>query len=223
MAERLQKPLRAASPVLEGGNLLTDGQGSLIVIRHSICNNNRNPGIRDIEAEAALKGALGIQQVIWIDQGLVFDETGGHIDNLCAFADPHRILLAWTEDAQSPQYPVVRAAYDTLLRARNVKGESFEIIKIPLPPAFRRTAQDCVGLETVPGSKERLLGEWIQPSYINFIFANGAVILPEFGVEQDRTVREIFARVFPQRQICSIPAREIVLGGGGLHCITKNY
>ncbi len=223
MAALLNKPLRHAPLTLEGGNLLTNGAGTLIAIRQTVCNDNRNKGLDAPAAEAALRRALGVERVIWIEQGLAFDETGGHIDNLCAFADPTTILLAWTDEKESPQYDIVRAAYDTLAQARGAQGERFEIVKVPLPRAFRRTVEDCEGLLLVPGSKERALGEWIQPSYINFIFANGAVILPEFGEDTDSTVRALLTRVFPDRAIRTIPAREIVLGGGGLHCITKNY
>ena len=94
---------------------------------------------------------------------------------------------------------------------------------MPLPKSFRRTAADCEGLLPANGSKPRDQGELIQPSYINFVFANGAVILPVFGDPLDEEVMALFSTVFPQRKIIPFPAREVVLGGGGLHCITKNF
>lgn len=223
MSELLGIQLRNSSLTLEGGNLLTNGNGTLISIKSTIYNDNRNPGFAPETIEEQLKQALDLEKIIWIEQGLKFDETGGHIDNLCAFADEKTIMLSWTDDPLNPQYDIVHKAFRTLETERGAKGEKFNIIKIPLPETFERTEDDCEGLEFIPGSKERLIGEIIQPSYINFIFANGIVVVPSFDDPADSVVRNIFSEIFPDRKIIMFPAREIMLGGGGLHCITKNY
>lgn len=223
MSEILDKKMVFVPLVLEGGNLLTNGKGTLISIRSSICNANRNPGMDEHAIEKQLIEYLGVQKIIWLNQGLKYDETGGHIDNVCAFADEHTILLAWTEDMTHPQYEIVREAYSILEVERGANGERFDIIKVPLPKPFQRTEADCVGLEFLPGSKKRLPREWIQPSYINFVFVNGAVIVPAFDDPADEMVRQLFEKVFWYKEVISFPAREVVLGGGGLHCITKNY
>ena len=220
MSRLLGKGLSTSPLTLEGGNLLTDGDGTLICIKDSIMNANRNPGISLTEIERLLKDALNVTRIIWIDEGLAYDETGGHVDNLCAFADDDTLLLAWTDDEESPQYRLVRNALKTIEAA---PGKKYRIIKLPLPSAFIRAEADCEGLEYPEGSKPRLPGEVIQPSYVNFIFANGAVIVPTFDDPMDGTVIDIFKRTFPKRDVIPFPAREIVLGGGGLHCITKNY
>jgi agmatine deiminase len=220
MSKLLGKSLSLSSLTLEGGNLLTDGNGTLICIRSTIVNDNRNPGISAEEAEKELKRALGIERIIWIDEGLVLDETGGHIDNLCAFADEDTLLIAWTDDPENPNYPIVRSALESIEAA---KGKKYNVLKIPLPSTFVRTESDCDGLEYPDGSKPRLPGEVIQPSYINFIFANGAVIVPTFDDPMDDEVKRIFESAMPGRKVIPFPAREVVLGGGGLHCITKNF
>ena len=223
VGDRLKIPLDTSPLTLEGGALATDGKGTLIAVKRTICNDNRNKGLSQQEIEQELKRALALRQIIWLDEGLALDETGGHVDNLLAFADERRILLAFTEDKESPQYQTVRAAERTLMGATNAQGQPYEIIKVPLPRAFQRTAADCEGLEAVRGSRSRSEGELIQPSYINFVFANGAVILPTFGDPADGEVQRLFEKAFPDRKIVPLPAREIVLGGGGLHCITKNF
>lgn len=220
MSRILGKSLSLSGLTLEGGNLLTDGDGTLICIRSTIQNPNRNPGASIAEIESELKRATRVERIIWIDEGLAYDETGGHIDNLCAFADESTLLIAWTDDENSPQYRVVRRALAAIEAA---PGRKYGIVKIPLPSSFRRTEADCKGLEYPDGSKARLEGELIQPSYINFIFANGAVIIPTFDDPKDGEVLKIFKATFPDREVVPFPAREIVLGGGGLHCITKNY
>ncbi len=217
MSKLLSKPLENCPLTLEGGNLATDGEGTLIAIKDSIVCDNRNPGIDEKEAERLLKNALGVHRILWIDKGIAYDETGGHIDNLCAFADAKTVMLAWTDDPGNPSYNAVRAAEGKLTEG------GYEIVKIPLPAAFARSEEDCRGICLKAGSKPRLPGEIIQPSYINFIFAGEAVIVPTFEDERDGEALEIFARQFPNRPVIPFPAREVVLGGGGLHCITKNF
>lgn len=212
-------PLEKSPITLEGGNLLCNGKDTLICIKNSLCNKNRNPQFDVETVENILKRDLNVDNIIWIDEGLVFDETGGHIDNLCAFADEKTVMLAWTDDADNPQYNVVRNAYKSL-KASTIP---FDIIKIPLPRCFTRTKDDCLGLVIEEGSKERYLGEIIQPTYLNFAFVNGGIILPAFDDPCDVIAQKLFENIFPDRKIVSFPAREIFLGGGGIHCITKNY
>ncbi|MBO7215271.1 MAG: agmatine deiminase family protein [Clostridia bacterium] len=223
MGKIVGKTIKEYPLIIEGGNILTNGNGTLICIERTVVNPNRNPNLSKLEAEAILKEALNVKKVIFIERGLNYDETGGHIDNLVAFANENTILLAWTDNANHPQYEVVRSAYKTLQNEVGANGEKFKIVKVPLPSPFIRTEDDCVGLEMLLGSKERFEGEQIQPSYINFIFANGAVIVPSFDCDLDDEVVKIFTAEFNDREIIQFPSREIVLGGGGLHCITKNY
>lgn len=218
MSKILNKPLKEFPLTIEGGNLATNGNGVIICIKNTVVNDNRNPKVSEEDAKSILKNALKARKVIFIENGLKYDETGGHIDNLLAFADEKTVLLAWTDDENNPQYDIVRQALKTLENESN-----FNVIKIPLPSTFLRTKDDCDGLVYEKGSKERYLGEIIQPSYINFIFVNGGVIIPSFGDEKDDEVAKIFKSIFTDREIIQFPSREIVLGGGGLHCITKNF
>ena len=217
MSRLLQKPLTECPLTLEGGNLATDGRGTLLAVRETILCDNRNPGIDEKTAERMLKNALNAHRVVWLEQGIAYDETGGHIDNLCAFADENTVLLAWTDDESNPSYAAVKDAQARLISA------GYEVVKIPLPKAFRRTEEDCTHITAMQGSKPRLPGEIIQGSYINFVFAGGAVIIPTFDDEADAVALDIFKKQFPTRQVIQLPAREILLGGGGFHCITRNF
>ncbi len=223
MAEILKVPYSKCDLTLEGGNLATDGNGTLIAIKPTICGTNRNPQFSIQQIEERLKKILDIQNIIWLPEGLQYDETGGHVDNLCAFADSHSIFLAWTDDLNNPQYNIVRKVFNILSSAKNVNGDKFNIIKIPLPTIFTRSEDDCDGLEYNTNSKERLLGEKIQPSYINFVFVNGGVIVPQFEDKNDKKVLKIFEGFFLNSKVLPFAAREIVLGGGGIHCLTKNF
>ncbi|MCL2755486.1 MAG: agmatine deiminase family protein [Firmicutes bacterium] len=199
--------------VLEGGNISSDGKGTALVIKERVLSSNKK-SLDEIESE--LKKCLDLNRIIWIERGLIYDETETHVDNLCVFASETQILLAWTDDKQNPQYDVVHEAFDILSKTE------YEIIKVPIPDIFKRTEDDCIGIKIVQGNKARIMGEPIQASYINFMFVNGGIILPQFNAPQDKNVLELFKQIFPSRQIVPFNAREVILGGGGLHCISRN-
>jgi len=205
--------------VLEGGNLTSDGNGTLLTIKDSVLKRNPKP-LEEIEKE--MKEILKLRQIIWIEKGLVFDETGGHIDNLCVFANKNTILLSWTDDKSNPQYEISKETFDTLSKAKDVEGEPYKIVKVPLPDIFHRTEDDCEGIHLRNDSKNRLINEPIQASYINFIFLNGAVIVPQFGLKQDEEALKVFRKTFGSVAVIPFFAREIVLGGGGIHCVSRN-
>ena len=223
MSRILQKPLTVSPLTVEGGNLLSNGQGTLVAIKKTLYNKNRNPDFDHATIESILLEITGAKKLVLVDEGLAFDETGGHIDNLCAFADSNTLMLAWTDDKNNPQYDIVRKAWQVLSRSTDAFGNAFDLIKVPLPAIFNRTIDDCEGLEIEKGSKERFPQEPIQPSYINFVFVNGGVILPTFDDDADEEALKIFKKTFPEREVITFPAREVTLGGGGIHCITKNY
>jgi len=205
--------------ILEGGNIVSDGNGTLLTIKESILKRNSKP-LEEIEKE--MKEILKVKQIIWIERGLIFDETGGHIDNLCAFADRNTIMLSWTDDESNPQYEIIKETLNILGKARDLEGKPYKIIKVPIPDIFYRTKDECEGILLRKDSKNRLVNEPIQASYINFIFINGAVIVPQFDLKQDGEALEVFKKTFGPRPIIPFYAREIVLGGGGIHCATRN-
>lgn len=205
--------------VTEGGNLVSDGNGTLLAIKESIQKRNPLP-LEEIEKE--LRRVLNVKHIVWLERGLIYDETGGHVDNLCVFADRNTVLLSWTDDKNNPQYPIVKEALEVLGQEKNTDGKEYKIIKVPMPDIFHRTEEDCDGIELRDDSKNRLAGEPIQASYINFAFANGAVIVPQFGVKQDKEALKVFEEVFEARTVIPFEAREIVLGGGGIHCVSRN-
>ena len=219
IAELLSLNIKKSHLILEGGNLISDGRGTLLAVKEPIIKRNLFP-LEKIELE--LKQVLNINQIIWIERGLIYDETGGHVDNLCVFADTNTILLSWTDDKNNIQYPIVREALAVLEKANNIDGQLYKIIKIPTPDIIIRTDEDCEGLEYRKDSKNRFVGELIQASYINFIFINGGIIVPQFGIKQDKDALEVFRKFFKAKTVIPFNAREIILGGGGIHCISRN-
>ncbi len=208
--------------VLEGGAIHSDGQGTLLVTEACLLSAGRNPSLTKEQIEERLKSWLGAQKVIWLPRGIYNDETNEHVDNICAFIRPGEAVLAWTEDMDDPQYALSAACFEVLSREKDARGRNLLIHKLPIPkkPVCVRE-EDVKGYEFEPGEDIREAGERLAASYVNFYISNGGVIVPQFGDVNDTAAVALLGSLFPERIICPIPARDILLGGGNIHCITQ--
>jgi agmatine deiminase len=207
--------------VLEGGAVHVDGQGTLITTEECLLNPNRNPGLDRGEVEQGLCDYLGVETVIWLGQGVFNDETDGHVDNLCCFVRPGEVVLTWTDDPQDPQYGISRDAFLRLSKARDARGRKLQVHRLPQPGPLTITREEAAGVEQREGSRPRHAGERLAGSYVNFYLANGRVVMPLLDPRQDARALRILHRLFPRREVVGVPAREILLGGGNIHCITQ--
>lgn len=211
----------AAPLVLEGGSIHVDGEGTLLTTEQCLLNPNRNPELSKEEIEAYLKEYTGVERILWLGEGVYNDETNGHVDNLACFLRPGVVALTWTDDHNDPQYPISQDAYERLSRFQDAKGRSLEVVKIPQPAPVLITAEEAEGVDAVEGTLPRQAGDRMAASYINFYFCNGGVIVPTFNDPHDQLALETLQRYLPERRIIGVPAREILLGGGNIHCITQ--
>jgi len=211
----------AARMINEGGAIHVDGQGTALVTEECLLNENRNAGWSRTRIESTLKEYLGVRVVIWLGRGVYNDETDGHIDNLACFARPGEVILTWTDDETDPQHAISRDAWERLQDARDARGRRLTVHKLPAPGPLHMTAKEARGLVRRKGTKRRKAGERLAGSYVNFYLANGAVIMPLLDPRTDRAAAARLKRVFPERRIVGVPAREILLGGGNIHCITQ--
>lgn len=207
--------------VLEGGSVHVDGEGTLLTTEECLLNPNRNPGLSRAEIEATLADYLNLEKIIWLGLGVVDDETSGHIDNLCCFVRPGVVALTWTDDKADPQYDISRDAFERLSAATDARGRRFEIHKLHQPGPLSITAEESAGVDAVEGTQPRLAGARLAASYVNFYIANGVVAVPVFGDPHDAAAVEKIAALFPGRTAVPVHAREILLGGGNIHCITQ--
>ena len=214
--ERYRAPL-----VMEGGAIHVDGEGTLITTEECLCNPNRNPQLDKGQLEILLHEYLGVTQVIWLGKGVVDDETNGHVDNLCCFARPGEVLLTWTDDKRDPQYEVSNEALRRLTVAKDAKGRSFKVHKLLQPGPLRRTAEEAQGVDAAEGVQPRQAGERLAGSYVNFYLGNSAVVMPLLDPKYDKLATKQLQKVFPERRVIGVQAREILLGGGNIHCITQ--
>ncbi|GJQ08223.1 hypothetical protein GpartN1_g14.t1 [Galdieria partita] len=219
--ERLKR--YASNLVLEGGAISCDGEGTLITTEECLLNRNRNPGWTRYQIEEELNKFLGIDKVVWLPLGIYGDyDTNGHVDNLCVFVEPGKVVLHWTDDQTDPQYQRSLEALHILERSSDAKGRRFAVYKLPAPGPFYRDEHEVRGLVCSNTAVIRKAGERLVASYVNFYPVNDAIIMPSFGEPWDSKAETVFERILPNKQIRKVPAREIILGGGGIHCITQH-
>lgn len=214
--DRYKAPL-----IIEGGSIHTDGQGTLLTTRECLLNLNRNPQLTQAEIEGYLRDYLGVEKIIWLARGMYLDETNGHVDNICTFLRPGEVALAWTEDRSDPQYEISRENEEILLAAADARGRSLKVHRIPLPSPVYIAREESEGVLPVDGTLPRKEGDRLAASYVNFAFCNGGAVVPTFNDPMDDVTLDLLRRLLPERQVVGVPSREILLGGGNVHCITQ--
>lgn len=217
--------LDAAPFVLEGGSIHTDGEGTLMVTESCLLSAGRNPSLTKAEIEERLKTYLGVAKVLWLPRGIYMDETNEHVDNVVAFIRPGEVVLAWTDNREDPQYELSAQNLAYLEGETDAKGRKIKVRKLPIPDVpVCCSARDIDNYVFEPGEDTREAGERLAASYVNFYFANGIALVPQFGgenAESDARAVRILAELCPERRIVPIAARDILLGGGNIHCITQ--
>ena len=191
--------------ILEGGALDHDGLGTILTTGQCLLNKNRNAGWTAAAAEAALGEALGATRVVWLGDGLLNDHTDGHVDNLARFVAPGVVAVPMAFGHNDPNADAYDAAAAVVRASTDAAGNPLKVLLIPSP-----------GL--VVDEDERP----IPASHMNFLIANGAVVVPTYGNDMAaRLACEALATVFPDREIIPLPSNAILTGGGSFHCISQ--
>ena len=196
-------PSTSFNMVLEGGAVETDGEGTAITTRTCLLDPKRNPGRSMGELEETIREAYGANRVVWLERGLLNDHTDGHVDTLARFVRPGVVTLM--EPSQSdPNRDVLREVRQTLSKVRLPSGEPITLMTIPSPGEVRNGR-----------------GELLPASYLNFVIANRAVMVPTYGVSTDDSACRALEACFPERPVVGLSARALLTGGGAFHCITQ--
>src|SRR6201996_1918427 len=207
--------------ILAGGSIHVDGEGTVLTTEECLLNPNRNPELGRKGIEAALNAYLGPEKVIWLGGGVFEDETDGHVDNLAAFARPGVVLLTWEEDPTDPQHARSVDALARLEAATDAQGRPFEVIKLPSPNPPATTDEEAAGVLPTDDAIPRRGAARLAGSYVTFYIATSRIVSPLLDPERDEEAGAILAEQFPTREVVGVPAREILLGGGNIHCITQ--
>ena len=189
--------------ILEGGSIDVNGRGTVLTTRSCLLNPNRNPSLSADEIEEVLREYLGVVKVIWLNAGIVGDDTDGHVDDIARFVSPSTVVCAYEEDPADANYPALHENYEILQQSTDQDNMPLTIVKLPMP------AKVCLDDERYPAS------------YTNFYIGNTVVIVPVFGDPNDHVALEIIRSLFPDRNVIGINAREMVEGFGTFHCGTQ--
>jgi agmatine deiminase len=207
IAHAAATPIRRFPFVLEGGAIDQDGEGTILTTRQTLLNPNRN-GWSKPQAEAALAKAFGARRIVWIDEGLANDHTDGHIDNIARFVAPGRVVCQAPAGADDPNAETLDQIARTLQAATDAAGRKLEVVRIPGVGLYRNA-----------------LGEVSPASHMNFIIANGVVVVPVYGTPTQDAALAALADVFPGRRVVGVSSRGVLgcgsAGGGSFHCITQ--
>ena len=208
--------------ILEGGSIHTDGEGTLLVTEETLLSKDRNPDMTREQIEEKLCEYTGAEKVLWVPYGVYRDEdTNGHVDNICQFVAPGKVVLAWEDNENDPQHERSVKDLEYLESQVDARGRKLEIFKMHVPNPVTITKEEAEGVDSVEGTFPRREGDRLPASYVNYYNCNGAIILPIFGDSHDVEAIALLSELFPDRIIEPIYAREILLGGGNIHCITQ--
>ncbi|OGL48013.1 MAG: hypothetical protein A3C43_08020 [Candidatus Schekmanbacteria bacterium RIFCSPHIGHO2_02_FULL_38_11] len=201
--KHLNLPCFKPGIILEGGSIDVNGNGTLLTTEVCLLNKNRNAHLGKNEIEKYLKEFLGVTNIIWLKDGIVGDDTDGHIDDIARFVNLSTVLCCYEENKEDANYKILKENYEILCESKDQDGNRLEVVKLPMPGFI--------------GDKERRL----PASYANFYIGNSAVLAPVFGKQNDKKALEIIQRQFPERSVVGINCSDLVYGLGTLHCISQ--
>lgn len=207
--------------ILEGGSIHVDGEETLITTEECLLSDGRNAQLSKEQIEEVLKEHLNLKKVIWLKRGIYLDETNGHVDNIANFVKPGVVALAWTDDKNDPQYEISKENLEILENATDAQGRKIKVVKLYLPKPIMITKTESEGVDAVDGTLPRTEGERLAASYVNYYTANGGIVFPLFGDPVDQKAQATLEELYPDRKVVGVPAREVLLGGGNIHCITQ--
>jgi agmatine deiminase len=188
--------------VLEGGSVDTNGNGTIITTEQCLLNLNRNPDLSKDLIEANLKSYLGVDNIIWLKEGIMNDHTDGHIDEIARFVSSSIIVCAYEDDKNDPNYSILDNNLKVLEGALDKDGNKFNIIKLPMPHMNYDN------------------GEKAPVSYTNFYIGNTVVLMSIFNDSNDKKAMDIIQSLFKNHKVIGIDCSKIIYGGGAIHCIT---
>lgn len=206
--------------VLEGGSFHVDGEGTVLTTEMCLLSLGRNPHLKKSGIEYMLREFLGCSKVIWLKEGLDPGETNGHVDDVACFARPGEVICIYTDDPDNTFYRQAQEAFRILSSSTDARGRTLKVHRLCVPkkPVLLEGADT---IDKNPCAASRQNGDLCIASYANFLITNQGIIVPQYGDENDSLALMQLQEIFPEHQIKGVPTREIVYGGGNIHCITQ--
>ncbi len=204
IAKALNLPVYYPEIVMEGGGVEFNGKGTILTTKSCLLNPNRNPHLNKEQIEAYLKAYYGQDQVLWLQEGIIGDDTDGHIDDITRFVNANTVVTAIEEHKQTDNYEILKNNLELLKGFRLTSGEKLEVIELPMP------------------SKPVIYdGEQLPASYANFYIANKVVVVPVFNDKNDGKAIDILQSCFTDKKVIGIDSVDIIWGLGSFHCLSQ--
>jgi agmatine deiminase len=203
VAQYRNLPLFSPGIVMEGGSIEVNGRGTLLTTTACLLNKNRNPHLTQVQIESYLKNYLGVRNVLWLGEGIIGDDTDGHIDDISRFVNESTIVTVVEDDPRDENYGILNENLKKLRTFKDQDGNSFRIVTLPMPGIIQYEEQR------------------LPASYANFYIANQMVLVPTYRSENDRRALEVLQPLFPGRKVIGIDSTELIWGLGSFHCISQ--
>lgn len=189
--------------VMEGGSVDFNGKGTLLTSKSCLLNSNRNPHLSQDEIENYLREYYGVEQILWVEDGIIGDDTDGHIDDTIRFVNENTVLAVVEDNPDDENYEILKRNLEQLKKMKLLNGELLNIVELPMPAPVIWD------------------GQRLPASYANFYIANKSVIVPTYRCEKDVIALEIIQKYFPDRKVVGIDSTEIIWGLGSFHCLSQ--
>lgn len=196
-------PMYSPGIVMEGGSIEVNGKGTLLTTTACLLNQNRNPHLNREEIEQYLKDYLGVRNILWLGEGIIGDDTDGHIDDISRFVDANTIVTAVEDDPKDENHEILNENLRLLKTFKDQDGQPFRIVTIPMPGVVQHQEQR------------------LPASYANFYIANNIVLVPTYRSANDQRALETLQTVFRDRKVIGIDSTELIWGLGSFHCISQ--
>lgn len=203
VGEALNLPVVQPGIVLEGGSIDVNGKGTLLTTTSCLLNKNRNPNLSKEQIEQHLKDYLGVTNILWLGEGIVNDDTDGHIDDLARFVNPTTIVCVKEDNEKDPNYKFLKDNFEQLKKMKDQDGNLLTVVALPMPDPVV------------------YINEQMPASYANFYIGNKIVLLPTFRQAKDEIAASILQKFFPDRKIIGIDAYDVIWGQGSWHCLSQ--
>jgi agmatine deiminase len=205
VAQEFGIPVFHPGIVMEGGAIDVNGRGTLLTTEACLLHPNRNPRLDRTAIEEHLRNYFGVSQILWLGEGIVGDDTDGHVDDLTRFVDPTTVVTVVEDDPADENYEPLQDNLERLNRMTDQDGRPLRVVTLPMPRPMYRD------------------GQRLPASYANFYIANGVVLLPTYDPERDEQARATLQSLFPDREIIGIDGTDLVWGLGAFHCVTQQW
>ncbi len=203
VAAQRKLPLFSPGIVMEGGSIEVNGRGTLLTTEACLLNPNRNPQLTQVQIEQYLRDYLGMTNILWLGEGIVGDDTDGHIDDLTRFVNPATVVTVVEEDPSDENYSLLQENLKRLRTLQTEAGRPLQVVELPMPGVVEHQ------------------GQRLPASYANFYIANQMVLVPTYRHANDAIALAILQKLFPERRVIGIDSTELIWGLGSFHCISQ--